>query len=295
MTFGAVFLGPVDMISTYFVQRTSCVCLRPYINAHIGEVAPCGVYRVVYDPDMIAPGNRHSILTYIDEDIIFCFDIGSAIITQHDAAAGLARTAAPDLVARDHDRVVSHTMAFIDIYRVLGITLAQYVFKPVVAYPASRTAYIIELNKLPARNGAHHIFTLAIGYANRVTIGCINTRCHVSHIAIVYLDIGATIQINTYVGRIADPAIGDVYIMAISEIETYLVAAIDAVALDGDIMRVVHTDGRDGFMRMAKILGVGIRNTDAHQQEKQFFHRGFKYKSNIKRPSERFACLNRQK
>jgi hypothetical protein len=51
--------------------------------------------------------------------------------------------------------------------------------------------------------------------------------------------------------------------MTVPEIEAYLVAAIDTVPFDSDIMRIVHTDGRNGFMRMAKILGICIRNASA--------------------------------
>ena len=67
--------------------------------------------------------------------------------------------------------------------------------------------------------------------------------------------------------RIAKPAIGDMDIMAIPEVDAHLVAAIDidAVAANSYVMRICKADRRNGFMRLAKILGICIGNTNACQ------------------------------
>jgi hypothetical protein len=77
-------------------------------------------------------------------------------------------------------------------------------------------------------------------------------------------------------GRIAEPAVGDMDIVAVLEAEANIVASvnINAVAADGSITDVGKHDGGNRSVRMAEILRIGIHNTDTRQERKQFFHFG---------------------
>jgi len=98
-----------------------------------------------------------------------------------------------------------------------------------------------------------------VGYTYGRALHGIHTACYVGYINIINRDVGTAVQVNANMRGITDPAIGDMDIVAVPEVEAYLVAAVDAIAFDGDIVRVIHPDRGNGLVRMAKILGMGIQ------------------------------------
>jgi len=172
--------------------------LVPVIQANISEGLLFGIDGIVDDRHIGTACNGHADLPRINKYIVLSYDIRPALITDHDAAAAGAWTAAPYPVPADYYGIGSEAIALIYIYGILGIALANNVFYLIVHHPVAGAAYIVKLNKLAARVGALHIFTLATDNTNGLTLNSIYTSRNICNIATVDTNIGALIKLDAY-------------------------------------------------------------------------------------------------